>query len=134
MRTLAIAAGVFGLILKSGPSFDVRTTVEPASCSVRSRKGDKLSMHYVGTIDMASVAGVKGSKFDSSRDRNEPLSFTVGVGQVIPGWDQGLLNMCVGEQRSLVIPPELAYGDQGAGDDIPGGATLHFDVECVGIN
>uniref|UniRef100_A0A7S4GQ71 peptidylprolyl isomerase n=1 Tax=Oxyrrhis marina TaxID=2969 RepID=A0A7S4GQ71_OXYMA len=134
MRALAIAVGVYGLILKAGPSFDVRTTVEPASCAVRSKKGDKLSMHYVGTIDANSVAGVKGSKFDSSRDRNEPLSFTVGVGQVIPGWDQGLLNMCVGEQRTLVIPPELAYGDQGAGDDIPGGATLHFDVECVAIN
>merc|ERR1712189_85597 len=87
------------------------------NCEVKSRKGDTLHMHYTGTLQ-------DGSEFDSSYERGEPLSFTLGSGQVIKGWDQGLLNMCVGEKRKLVIPPDLGYGDSGAGDKIPGGAFL----------
>eukprot|EP00912_Choanoflagellata_sp_UC4_P001245 UC4_evm6s776 len=90
-------------------------------------------MHYTGTIDESSEAGVKGSKFDSSRDRNEPFEFTVGQGQVIKGWDMGLLNMCIGEKRTLVLQPEFGYGERGAGEDIPPGATLNFETELVGI-
>ena len=75
-----------------------------------------------------------GKKFDSSLDRGEPISITLGRGQVIQGWDKGLLDMCLGEKRRLVIPPALAYGDRGAGKDIPGGATLVFDVELVTLN
>ena len=74
-----------------------------------------------------------GTKFDSSLDRGEPLEFTLGQGQVIAGWDQGLLNMCPGARRQLIIPPRLAYGDRGVGDVIPPGATLIFDVELVDI-
>lgn len=70
--------------------------------------------------------------FDSSLERG-PLSFTLGAGQVIKGWDQGLLNMCEGEKRRLVIPADLAYGDSGAGADIPGGATLIFETELKKI-
>lgn len=66
-------------------------------------------------------------------DREQPFSFQVGVGQVIKGWDQGLLDMCVGEKRKLTIPPHLGYGDRGAGNVIPGGATLIFDVELINI-
>ncbi|GLG92497.1 12 kDa FK506-binding protein [Gryllus bimaculatus] len=68
-----------------------------------------------------------------SHDRDQPFTFQLGVGQVIKGWDQGLLDMCVGERRKLVIPPELAYGDRGAGNVIPGGATLTFEVDLVNI-
>ncbi|KAI4500137.1 hypothetical protein M0802_004554 [Mischocyttarus mexicanus] len=67
-------------------------------------------------------------------DRQQPFTFQLGVGQVIKGWDQGLLDMCVGEKRKLIIPPELGYGDVGAGNVIPGGATLTFDVELINIS
>lgn len=66
-------------------------------------------------------------------DRDQPFSFQVGVGQVIKGWDQGLLDMCVGEKRKLTIPPNLGYGDKGAGNVIPGGATLTFETELIHI-
>lgn len=66
-------------------------------------------------------------------DRDQPFSFQLGVGQVIKGWDQGLLDMCVGEKRKLTIPPSLGYGDKGAGNVIPGGATLFFETELIHI-
>ncbi|KAL5268310.1 hypothetical protein ACHWQZ_G002241 [Mnemiopsis leidyi] len=96
-------------------------------CERKSKKGDQLAMHYTGTLKS------DGSKFDSSRDRNSPFEFTLGVGQVIKGWDQGLLNMCPGDQRKLTIPPHLGYGDRGAGGKIPGGAWLVFEVELLEI-
>merc|ERR1712154_714347 len=74
-----------------------------------------------------------GKKFDSSFDRAQPFTFTMGVGQVIPGWDQGLLGVCAGEERHLVVPAPLAYGDRGAGDVIPPGATLLFDIVIVDV-
>ncbi len=75
-----------------------------------------------------------GTEFDSSIGRNDPFTFTLGVGQVIKGWDQGLLEMCEGEKRKLVIPSDLGYGDRGAPPKIPGGATLIFEVELLKIN
>ena len=92
-----------------------------------------MSMHYTGTIDESSPTGEKGKQFDSSIGR-APFSFRLGAGEVIKGWDQGLLGICVGEKRTLIIPASLGYGDQGAGADIPGGAPLKFTVECLGIN
>ena len=89
-------------------------------------EGDVVQVHYVGTLE-------DGTKFDSSYDRGKPLEFTLGVGQVIAGWDEGIALMNVGGKATLVIPPELAYGEHGAGRVIPPGATLNFDVELVGI-
>jgi len=95
-------------------------------CEVKSKKGDMLSMHYTGTLE-------DGSKFDSSVDRGEPFTFQIGVGQVIKGWDEGLLDMCPGDKRKLIIPSDMAYGKQGAGEVIPPDSTLYFDVEMVEI-
>mmetsp|Transcript_3760 Transcript_3760/g.4614 ORF Transcript_3760/g.4614 Transcript_3760/m.4614 type:complete len:215 (+) Transcript_3760:71-715(+) len=97
-------------------------------------KGNYLSMHYTGTIDESSETGEKGKKFDSSRDRDQTFDFQIGQGSVIKGWDEGLQGLCKGAKATLVIPPDMGYGDAGAGGDIPGGATLNFDVEVVDIS
>ena len=92
----------------------------------RAKTGDSVSVHYTGWLK-------SGQKFDSSHDRGQPLVFSIGRGQVIKGWDEGVSSMRVGGKRKLVIPAHLAYGDRGAGKVIPPGATLIFVVELVGI-
>jgi len=104
----------------------MQETQSPGRCSKMARKGDQLTMHYTGKLS-------SGTKFDSSVDRNKPFQFTLGVGQVIAGWDEGLAGMCVGEKRTLVIPPDLAYGEQGVGAVIPPCSVLVFDVELLEI-
>jgi FKBP-type peptidyl-prolyl cis-trans isomerase len=96
------------------------------------KAGDKVVVHYTGWLTTDGGA-TKGKKFDSSVDRNEPFSFPLGAGRVIKGWDEGVAGMKVGGKRTLIIPSELGYGKRGAGEDIPPGATLLFDVELLEI-
>jgi len=122
---MSTAANAETVTLPSGLKYQdevVGTGPEP-------KAGQQVTVQYTGWLD---EAGKKGKKFDSSRDRNQPFSFTIGAGQVIQGWDQGVMTMKTGGKRTLIIPPELGYGARGAGGVIPPNATLIFDVELLG--
>lgn len=92
--------------------------------------GQMITAHYTGWLN---ANGEPGIKFDSSVDRGEPLSFKIGIGYVIPGWDEGLISMKIGEKRRLFIPADLGYGSRGAGRIIPPNASLIFDVELISV-
>ncbi|GMP72406.1 hypothetical protein CsSME_00030458 [Camellia sinensis var. sinensis] len=98
---------------------------KPKTCDIQAHKGDRVKVHYRGKLTDGS---------DSSFERSDPIEFELGSGQVIKGWDQGLLGMCIGEKRKLKIPAKLGYGEQGSQPTIPGGATLVFDTELVAVN
>ncbi len=93
--------------------------------------GNTVKVHYTGWLYDDTAPDKKGKKFDSSHDRGEYFSFLLGSGRVIKGWDRGVMGMKMGGQRTLIIPPSMAYGVNGAGNVIPPNATLVFDVELV---
>ncbi|GAA5903864.1 hypothetical protein JCM6882_001334 [Rhodosporidiobolus microsporus] len=128
--TFAAASGAAGgaapAAAEGGKDLVIDTTFKPSSCLIKSQNGDKLAMHYDGRL-------LSGKEFDSSRKRGRPFEFTLGKGMVIKGWDEGLLDMCPGEKRTLNIPPAKGYGSRGAGGVIPPNADLVFDVELIEI-
>merc|ERR1719219_865425 len=106
---------------------EVVQSVPEEDRDMKSKNGDNLHMHYTGSLYEG------GTQFDSSVPRGRPFTFPLGAGRVIQGWEQGLLDMCVGEKRKLTIPSHLGYGRRGSPPDIPGGATLLFDTELLNI-
>jgi FKBP-type peptidyl-prolyl cis-trans isomerase FkpA len=95
------------------------------------KAGQHVTVHYTGWL--RNDDGTQGAKFDSSKDRNDPFQFSLGAGQVIKGWDEGVQGMKIGGQRRLTIPASLGYGARGAGGVIPPNATLIFDVELLAV-
>jgi FKBP-type peptidyl-prolyl cis-trans isomerase FkpA len=141
---IALIAGCSG---KSDKPASAASTATPAATPVAALQkvtlkpgtgatigsGQTAVVQYTGWLYEAGATDQKGKQFDSSRNAGQPFKFALDTGAVIKGWDQGLVGMKVGESRRLIIPPDLAYGDSGAGGVIPPGATLVFDVELVGI-
>jgi len=111
----------------SPPPTDLEVTDLSTGSGAEAASGSTVVVHYVG------VAHSTGEEFDASYNRGEPLSFRLGVGQVIAGWDQGVTGMKVGGRRKLVIPPHLGYGDRGAGGVIKPGETLIFVVDLLDV-
>jgi FKBP-type peptidyl-prolyl cis-trans isomerase FkpA len=109
-------------------SHDLKPGTGPAIAA-----GQQAVVQYTGWLYEASSSDNKGKEFDSSANAGQPFRFVIGAGQVIKGWDQGVAGMKVGGVRRLVIPADLAYGEQGAGGVIPPGATLVFEVSLIGI-
>jgi FKBP-type peptidyl-prolyl cis-trans isomerase FkpA len=143
-RFLIIGAALAALVGCGGKPTDPVSPAAPAATTLEITElkpgtgpavaaGQKASVDYTGWLYEASAPDKKGKEFDSSRNAGRPFSFVIGAGQVIKGWDQGVLGMRVGGRRRLTIPADLGYGDTGAGDVIPPGATLIFDVDLLAI-
>jgi FKBP-type peptidyl-prolyl cis-trans isomerase len=124
--TLAACAG-------ASPAMPFTKTDTLAGSGAEATAGRAVVVHYTGWLFDASKPDNKGSKFDSSRDRNEPFEFSLGAGEVIRGWDEGVQGMKVGGTRVLTIPPDMGYGARGAGGVIPPNATLLFEVELLDV-
>ncbi len=136
---LAIAAAVAGMAASADPARAQPVTTTSTGLGIIDTKvgtgpspkpGQTVVVHYTGWL---YEGGKRGKKFDSSVDRGQPFEFPLGKGQVIAGWDQGVATMKVGGKRTLIIPPSLGYGANGAGGVIPPNATLIFDVELLGV-
>lgn len=139
MRKMAILAGVvlFFFAVASYATEEIvktKTGLEyqdlKAGTGTEAVSGKTVSVHYTGWLN---EGGKKGKKFDSSLDRGQPFNFSLGAGQVIKGWDEGVAGMKVGGKRTLMIPASLGYGTRGAGAAIPPNANLIFDVELLGV-
>lgn len=120
VKVIEIAPGLTARVLRAGDGLVAKA-------------GDNVVVHYTGWLFDESADNKRGTKFDSSVDRGEHFQFPLGAGRVIKGWDQGVAGMEIGELRELTIAPEMGYGDRGAGNVIPPGATLVFEVELFDL-
>jgi FKBP-type peptidyl-prolyl cis-trans isomerase FkpA len=142
-RNLAAVFSVFALVAHASAQAPAAKEIKPPTALVSidraigdgpsAASGEPVLVHYTGYLWDASKPDNKGTQFDSSIGRPTPLGFIIGAGRVIKGWDEGIVGMKVGGQRTLIIPPDKAYGDKGAGALIPPNSTLVFDVELMGI-
>jgi FKBP-type peptidyl-prolyl cis-trans isomerase len=130
--TLSIAAAGCGGGTEPNVTELMKNDSKPGT-GAEAASGQNVTVHYTGWLYDETKGDKKGTKFDSSRDRNEPFTFRLGAGEVIRGWDEGVAGMKVGGQRTLTIPPQYGYGARGAGGVIPPNATLLFDVELLGV-
>ncbi|KAL8092821.1 hypothetical protein AgCh_034897 [Apium graveolens] len=117
---LATTVLVYATKSKDVTELQIGVKFKPQSCEFKAHKGDKIGVHYRGKL-------TDGTVFDSSFERGDPIEFELGTGQVIKGWDQGLLGMCVGEKRKLKIPAKLGYGAQGSPPTIPGDDYSYYN-------
>lgn len=127
MRAAEAQAGAAAEQAQSAIMQNLKINDVTVGVGAEAKSGDSVTVNYIGTLD-------DGTKFDSSYDRNQPFTFTLGVGDVIKGWDLGVVGMKVGGKRELTIPPELGYGASGRASVIPPNATLHFTVELLSVN
>lgn len=125
MRILSSLVTVFATV--SAASLEIVKSSEPDACNYKSVKGDTISVHYTGRLTNS-----EGEIFDSSLTRKTPFTFKLGSNMVIKGWDEGLVDMCVGEKRLLTIPPEMGYGSRTVGP-IPANSILFFETELTKI-
>ncbi|KAG8931096.1 Peptidyl-prolyl cis-trans isomerase fpr2 [Tulasnella sp. 417] len=125
--TIALSASMLASAANPPKKLVIEKQYVPDLCPVSSKRGDKLAVKYIGTLFH------NGVKFDTNENR-APFEFKLGARSVIDGWDEGLKDMCIGEKRKLIVPPDLAYGDKGIRYQIPPMATLIFDVELVSLN
>jgi FKBP-type peptidyl-prolyl cis-trans isomerase len=130
---ISACGGKSSTVMPAGGVSSMQSIVLRAGTGEAITAGKIAVVQYTGWLYEASAKDNKGKQFDSSRTGGQPFRFPVGTGQVIKGWDQGVIGMKVGESRRLIIPADLAYGDSGAGGVIPPGATLVFDIDLVAI-
>ena len=133
LASVIAAAGFLAAACGGGVVGELKWTDTRSGDGAEAKAGQTVTVHYTGWLFDETRPDHHGTKFDSSRDRNEPFSFRLGGGEVIQGWDDGVAGMKVGGTRTLTIPPNLGYGTRGAGGVIPPDATLIFDVELLGV-
>jgi FKBP-type peptidyl-prolyl cis-trans isomerase FkpA len=131
--TMAVFTGCRGDDMAESAISTLQTQDVTPGTGAEATKGKIVRVHYTGWLYDSSAGNNRGEKFDSSKDRNEPFDFTLGAGEVIRGWDEGVAGMKVGGTRILTIPPAMGYGAQGAGDVIPPNSTLVFEVELLDV-